>query len=274
MNESDCDTGESVPFEPPVALASLSGRSDATWAKGVADYVGAAFLGGIAIDGATRQAARKMVERDRNEFLPPDPISFIDEELAELAAVEIQPGFNVRTATLDPLVDVADVCRDRGAILEVNAHCRQDEICAVGGGESLLRHTARLCEQVETASERGVDVSVKVRTEVPGVDLASLSREIEAAGAEYVHVDAMDSEPVVADVARASDLTVIANNEVRGRETVFEYLEYGADAVSVGRASDDPKVLSRVRSAVEAWFDGGYRNRTCRANTKDAPGQQ
>jgi len=35
---------------------------------------------------------------------------------------------------------------------------------------------------------------------------------------------------------------------------VREYLEYGADAVSVGRPSDDPRVLRRVREATDAWF--------------------
>jgi tRNA-dihydrouridine synthase len=61
----------------------------------------------------------------------------------------------------------------------------------------------------------------------------------------------------VADVASATDATVIANNGVRDEQTVTEYLDYGADAVSVGRPSDDPRVLSRVREATDRWFDGG-----------------
>jgi tRNA-dihydrouridine synthase len=69
------------------------------------------------------------------------------------------------------------------------------------------------------------------------------------------HVDAKDSEALVAEVVRATaDATVVANNGVRDRETTREYLAYGADAVSVGRPSDDPAVLRRVRSAAEAWF--------------------
>jgi hypothetical protein len=36
---------------------------------------------------------------------------------------------------------------------------------------------------------------------------------------------------------------------------VAEYLDYGADAVSVGRPSTDPRVLQRVREAVDDWFD-------------------
>jgi len=245
-----------VEFRPRVALASLSGESDAEWARGAAPFAGAAFLGGIAIDGATREAARAMVERDRTEFLPPDPVAFVDRQLAALADAPLVPGFNVRTTTLEPLRAVGEVCREHGAVLEINAHCRQDEMCVAGAGQALLRDVERLCEQVRTARGTGATVSVKVRTEVPGVDLPALAEAVGDAGASVVHVDAMDSESVVADVAAATDAAVIANNGVRGRESVYEYLSYGADAVSVGRPSDNPAVLARVRDATAAWFDG------------------
>lgn len=241
-------------FEPRVALASLSGESDAQWARNAAEYVGAAFLGGIALDEPTRTAARELVERDRTEFLPPDPVAFIDEQLAALDSEPLLAGFNVRAATLTPLEQAAEVCADHDAILEVNAHCRQDEMCHAGAGEALLTDPDRLCEQVRAARRAGADVSVKVRAEVPGVDLPVLSRQIEGAGASIVHVDAMDSEPVIRDVSEATDLVVIANNGVRDREAVREYLSCGADAVSVGRPSDNPTVLGRVREATDEWF--------------------
>lgn len=269
-------------FQPPVALASLSGRSNATWARAVGDHVGAAFLGGIALDEPTREAARAMVERDREEFLPPDPIAFVDRELAELARVcgpldsvdpvdsadsvdsadrpdsQLRPAFNVRSVTVDPVRDAAQVCRTHDAILEINAHCRQSEMCAVGAGEALLRDTDRLCDQVAAAAEEGAAVSVKVRTEVDGVALPETVRRVVSAGADAVHVDAMDSEAVVARVARTVESAgggfVIANNGVRDLSTAREYLAYGADALSVGRASDDPRVLDRVRRATRAWF--------------------
>lgn len=248
-------TGQRPPFDPPVALASLSGESDARWARKGAEYAGAAFLGGIALDEQTRAAARKMVDRDRSEFLPPDPVRFIDEQLDRIADLSLQPGFNVRTTSHEPLRRAATVCETRDAILEINAHCRQEEMCAVGAGESLLTDSERLCGQVETASETGARVSVKVRTEVPGVDLPALAGTLESAGADILHVDAMDSEPMIGAIAECTDIAIIANNEVRDRESVHEYLSYGADAVSVGRPSDNPQVLRRVRNAAESWFE-------------------
>ncbi|MEF8843379.1 MAG: tRNA-dihydrouridine synthase [Haloarculaceae archaeon] len=244
------------PFEPRVAIASLSGESDSDWARAAAHHVGCAFMGGIALDAATREAACAMVEdRDRTEFLPDAPVAFVDRQLETVADAPLRGAFNVRTTTLDPLRRAARVCADRGAILEVNAHCRQAEMCEADAGETLLRKTDRLAEQVGAASGVGADVSVKVRAEVEGVDLVETARACERAGADLLHVDAMDSEPVLADLREATDLFLLANNGVRGRATAWEYLEYGADAVSVGRPSDDPTVLKRVRRAVDRWFD-------------------
>ena len=241
-------------FAPRLALASLSGESDADWANASVQHAGGAFLGGIAIDEPTREAAREMVDRDRVEFLPEDPVAWVDDQLAELDEAFLRPGVNVRTTSLGPLRAVAGVCADHDAILELNAHCRQAEMCSAGAGEALLRDTDRLCEQVEAVSEAGAPVAVKVRAEVEGVHLQVLAQALERAGADAVHVDAMDSRRVVRDVVDATDLFVVANNGIRTREDVFEYFSYGADAVSVGRPSRDPERVRAVYAAVKEWF--------------------
>ncbi|WEL17016.1 tRNA-dihydrouridine synthase [Halorhabdus sp. SVX81] len=249
-------TRDRLAFEPRVAAASLSGASDAAWAKAAIPHVGAAFLGGLAVDESTREAAREMVQtRDREEFLPADPFAFADQQLDMLADAPLVAGVNVRSSSLAPLERIAEICADRGAICEINAHCRQAEMCETGAGQALLSDPDRLAEQVEAAAQAGPNVSVKVRTEVDGLDLPAIARQVETAGADMIHVDAMDSEGVVAQIVAATDLFVIANNGVRDRETVREYLAYGADAVSVGRPSDRPAVLTRVREATEAWFE-------------------
>jgi TIM-barrel protein len=239
-----------------LAAASLSGASDAAWARRAAPYVDLALLGGLALDEPTRAAARSMAARGREEFLPADPIGFVREQIRALDDVAVRPGLNVRAASPEPVGEAAAVCAAHGAVLEVNAHCRQDEMCAAGAGETLLREPERLRAQVRAASEADATVSVKLRTEVPGVDLPGVAAAVDRAGADAVHVDAMDSEPVVADVAAATDAAVVANNGVRNRATVREYLDHGADAVSVGRPSDDPAALRRIRRAVDALVPG------------------
>jgi TIM-barrel protein len=249
--------GGPLAFAPRVAAASLSGESDAAWARRVAPYVGAAFLGGVCLDDASRAAAEAMVaDRDRDEFLPADPFAFLDGEVSALADVPILPAFNVRSATPDPVARAAAICADHGAAVEVNAHCRQAELCDAGCGETLLSDADRLRRFVRAAAATDATVSVKVRAEVPGVDLAETARRIGDAGADAIHVDAMDSEPVIGEIVEAvPGLFVIANNGVRDRATVREYLAYGADAVSVARPTERPDVLERVRAAAEEWFE-------------------
>lgn len=245
-------------FEPRLALASLSGEADADWALAGAGVAGAAFLGGIALDEPSRRGARALVARDRQEFLPTDPLVFIDEQLSKVDArrrsdgPSIRPGINVRTTTVEPLEAVAHRCCTYDAICELNAHCRQPELTRVGCGETLMADTDRLVEFVSTAADTGATVSVKLRAEVEGCDLVSLAEAIEAAGGDAIHIDAMDSPGVVADVADATDLFVIANNGVRDRASVRTYVDAGAAAVSVGRPSRDPTgaVMDRVADAV------------------------
>ncbi|KAB1193566.1 dihydropyrimidine dehydrogenase [Haloferax sp. MBLA0076] len=243
-------------FSPRLAVASLSGESDADWARAASPHVGAAFLGGVALDQTAQEAAHALVARGRSEFLTDDPLGFVADQLTALDDSDLFVAVNVRATSTDPIREVAAVCADHGAGVEVNAHCRQAELCAIGCGESLLRDTARLVDYVAAAAESDAPVGVKVRAEVEGVDLAALAPKLADAGASWLHVDAMDSESVVADVvAAAPDLFVVANNGVRDRETAHEYLRYGADAVSVGRPSDDPVVLSRVKEAASEWFE-------------------
>jgi len=251
-------TAADLGIDPPLALASLSGDSDAAWARAADPEAGAAFLGGIALDAESREAARAMVDdRDRAEFLPADPLAWIADQLDALADADLRAGANVRATSAAAIREAAAVCAERDAVIEVNAHCRQAELCAVGCGERLLADTRRLAEYVAAAAGAGGDVSVKVRAEVDGVDLADTARAISDAGADAIHVDAMDSEAVVGEVKRAApELVVIANNGVRDRGSVREYLAFGADAVSVGRPSDDERVLRRVRAAVDEGVRG------------------
>ena len=153
-------------FEPRVAAASLSGEADAAWARAAAPHVGCAFLGGVALDEATRTAARKLVGRDREEFLPADPVAFVDDQLDALADVDLRPAVNARSRTVGPVAEAGAVCAANNAVLEVNAHCRQAEMCEAGAGEALLRNPGHLADQVAAADDAGATVSVKVRTEL------------------------------------------------------------------------------------------------------------
>ena len=261
-------TADGPTAEPSLLAASLSGQADATWARAAAPFVDGALLGGIALDAATRTAAADLVSRGRDEFLPEDPIAWIDDQLRAVADAPLRPGVNVRSTTPARIREAAAVCARHDAVCEINAHCRQPELRAAGCGETLLTEPARLASLVAAAADTGVTTSVKVRAAVPGVDLAAVANRVADAGADWLHVDAMDSEPVVATID-AEGLGVVANNGVRGRQPVAEYARYGADAVSVGRPSTDPVVLSRVAAAVADWRAGRLEER--RVDHRDRP---
>ena len=270
----DADSDASERDDPFLVAASLSGESDAAWARAVAPRADVAILGGIALDPASRAAARDLVARDRSEFLPESPIRFVDDQLAAVveADVAVRPGFNLRSATVEPVREAAAVCARHDAICEVNAHCRQPELRAVGCGESLLRDLDRLREYVSAAADAGDTTSVKVRAEVDDVDLVAVAKTVVAAGGDWLHVDAMDSEPVIADLRAAIDrerldLRIVANNGVRDRGSVAEYAAYGADAVSAARPTrpgSDPDVLDAVGDAVADWRAGSLITRAGR----------
>lgn len=243
-----------APFEPRLAVASLSGVADAEWAGNVAATVGCAMLGGLAIDRPTRTAAKALRGRGRAEFLPADLPAFVDRQLSAAGSLDLRPALNVRATELDRLDEVAAQCGRHGAAIELNAHCRQSEMCATGAGEQLMREPDRLYEQVAVASAR-TTTSVKLRAGVAGVALPELVAGLEAAGASWVHVDVMDSPEVIERLASTDGPALIANNGVRDAASARCYLRRGADAVSVGRASDDPRLLARVAAAISEWFD-------------------
>lgn len=255
-------------FNPRLALASLSGESDASWAAARSAVVGAAFIGGISMCEATRSASRELVTRGRHEFLPPDPFVFLEEQLEALADEPMQVGVNLRTGDNQALRRAAHLCATYDAIVEINAHCRQPEICAIGAGQRLLQNPTALVEQVGIAATTGADVSVKVRAEIPHVCLPDIAEAIENVGASVIHVDAMDSEAVIKRITDRSELFVIANNGVRDARTTLEYLKFGADAVSVARASDQPAVLTTINSATQDWFDH-YRTTDVRSGARE-----
>ena len=229
-----------------LALASLSGESDAEWALRRQEWIDVAFLGGLALDETTREAARAMVERGRDEFLTFEPFAWIREQFGKLEGSGVRPAVNVRASSPQPLEEAARAVSEFDGILEINAHCRQPEMIEAGSGHALLRDSGRLWEYLEAAQGCGVDVSLKARFEVPGVDSVSLLNRAAENGLTYLHVDTMDSESLLRNVTGA---TVIANNGVREPKDLETMAGYGAGMVSVARG-DRPEILSILRDHI------------------------
>lgn len=229
-------------LEGGLALASESGVTDARYVQRRREWLDAAFIGGIHADDATRQAARRMIERGREEFTYDSAAEWVRTQFEGLEGVV--PGVNVRSSSLDGLLEVAEVVREFGGVLEVNAHCRQPEMIEAGCGHALLRDPGRLERWVAGLKDLGVIVSVKTRAEV--VDDVAVARAVERGGGDVLHVDCMDSPEAVEWIAEETDLFVIANNGVRRWSDARDYLERGADMVSVARGARRIRDLRRL----------------------------
>lgn len=220
----------------PIALAPMAGIVDSRYASRF-KKAGLIVLGGYNLDDKTNQAAKKEIERGRKEFVSGEPMDFLEKELEAMkgsAAIAI----NVRASALQPYVQAAHMAKKSGAILEINAHCRQPEMLELGAGEALLNDLPRLCEYVREIKKTGVVLSVKIRANV--VNDVELAKAIEEAGADIIHVDAMHPEGVdigvIKRIRNSTGLFIIGNNSVVDFESAKEFFSHGADMVSVARA--------------------------------------
>lgn len=231
----------------PIALASMAGITDSRFAAGFRN-AGLVILGGYNLDEKTNDAARKETARGRTEFVSDKPMEFIEKEL-EASKGTTTIAVNVRAASLPPYKEAANLAKKYGAILEINAHCRQPEMTALGAGEALLKDVPRLCEYVAEIKKTGVVLSVKTRANV--VNDVELALALEKAGADIIHIDAMHPQGIdIGVIKRVRNLTklfIIGNNSVVDFESAKEMFSHGADMVSVARAvRANPEIINQL----------------------------
>jgi TIM-barrel protein len=246
-----------VCFKNPIALAPMAGIVDSSFANQYAGDAGLVVLGAFSIDKSSIEVASRLTARGRKEFISEEPLELIKREVRA-----VKPGVavavNVRSSTPGPLVELAKILKNEGAILELNAHCRQPEMLEAGLGEALLYDLPRLSEWVRMIKETGVVLSVKVRANV--VDNIELARVLDKAGADILHVDAgMPESPgadldAIVDFRDATRLFIIGNNSVTDFLEAKEMFSRGVDMVSVARGVlKDPELIQKLVESVSSY---------------------
>jgi len=240
---------DNLSFKNPIALAPMGGITDSQFVNEFAKDAGIVILGGYNLDAATNLAASEMAKRGRKEFISDEPLKLIENELRSVKT-ESAVAINVRSSTLEPLIEAARMAKNANAIIEIDAHCRQPEMTKIGVGEALLRNLSKLQEIIRKVKATGAIVSVKVRANV--IDDIKMAKAIEDAGADILHVDAMkkgsgaDME-TIRKIRDATRLLLIGNNSVTDFDTAKEMFTRGADMVSVGRGvMEDPSLISSL----------------------------
>lgn len=126
-----------VRFKNPIVLAPMAGIVDSAFANQYASNAGLVVLGAFNLDEASIAVASKLAARGRKEFISDEPMELIKKEIRAVTSGSAV-AVNVRSTTLEPLIEAAKIVKEEGAILELNAHCRQPEMLEAGIGESLL----------------------------------------------------------------------------------------------------------------------------------------
>ena len=190
------------------------------------------------------EASKKIIARGRAEFdFPLDEIfTHIQNEVNSIKSVHsgVKVSANVRATTPQPIIDVGNI-KDLD-IVEINCHCRQEEILAIGCGQEMLNRPDLFNFISEIVDNVKSEVSVKIRANVEGTDTLEISKLIEDAGADYLHVDAMKKGVFEADwellseICNNVNIKVIGNNSVNSRENLEKMVNTGVDGFSIARS--------------------------------------
>ena len=245
-----------ISINNPIAIASMAGKTDSAFANRYAKDAGLVVMGGYNLDAATNDAAKKMEARGREEFVSDEPLELLKSEIENTDIAGIV-AFNVRSTTIEPLIEAANIIREAGGILELDAHCRQEEMTEIGAGEALMEDLPRLTEWIRLIKETGVVLSVKIRANV--VDDEELAKAIENAGADILHVDAMQPGDradlnAIRKIRDVTRLLLIGNNSIRDFSDAKEMFSRGADLISVARAvTNDPEIVTELVDMVSQY---------------------
>ncbi|MBC7118341.1 MAG: tRNA-dihydrouridine synthase, partial [Methanobacteriaceae archaeon] len=150
-------------------------------------------LGGYNADKPTVRAAKKIIERGRLEFdFSADELPIIIQEEASLIKnnADVMVSVNLRSVSPDPVIEISRI--KEVDVVEINAHCRQEELTSIGCGQALLMNPERLEDFTkEVAKKSDSKVSVKIRGNIPGVDELEIAKVLDNSGVDYIHLDAM-----------------------------------------------------------------------------------
>ena len=140
----------------------MAGITDSAFFEQCKD-AGLYILGGYSLDEPTMQASKAIMKRGRKEFVSDDIFAFIEAELKKVSGKGVAIGINVRATDTEPMMRAAELAKKYGALLEINAHCRQEEMAATGVGEVMLKDRIKLARIVTELKKTGVVLSLKMR---------------------------------------------------------------------------------------------------------------
>ncbi len=229
----------------------MAGITDGNFCKKLANYgFDVLTIGGYNLDKKTIEAGQKIIQRGRPEF-------DINEENI-ISAIENEANIiknswdgivsvNLRATSPKSIVEISKL--PQIDIVEINAHCRQPELTDIGCGQALLYDMDILYDFIKNVVKKAESkVSVKIRANIENVDDIEVSKVIEEAGAQFLHLDAMKPGYNYADyglvksIKENTEIFLIGNNSIRDLESARKMISAGADGISIARAAMNGKI--------------------------------
>ena len=199
-------------------------------------------LGGYNIDEDTIIAGEKIIKRGRKEFnYPLDTVfSHIKLEADNIKSqCDALVSCNLRCVNPEGVVKVSMI--DSVDIVEINCHCRQEELLNLGCGQNMMLRSDLEDYVSYVVDNSDSKVSVKIRANVDGVDTLSIAGLVDDCGVDYLHVDAMKPNAgadldLIKDISNCTDTFLIGNNSIKSIVDCYNMLDAGADGFSIARA--------------------------------------
>ena len=223
----------------------MAGITDAKFAIKLIPYgFDTVTIGGYNTDNESIEACEKIIARGRKEFnYPKDEIySVIEKEVNTIKDnFDVTVSANLRGTTPDPLIEISKI--PNLDIIEINCHCRQEELVRVGCGQSMLQRPDLEDYIKEVVKKSQSKVSMKMRANVEGVDNLEIAKLAEDCGVDYLHIDAMKRGVRDADfdlinkISNETNIFIIGNNSINSIAQAEKMLNAGANGISIARAA-------------------------------------
>ena len=234
-------------------LAPMAGITDGKFALKLIPYgFDTVTIGGYNVDWPTIAAGQKILKRGRKEFdISEENLIFTlknEINLIKDSYSKIKVSANLRSNTPEPIINIINKV-EKLDIVEINCHCRQEELLEIGCGQSKLYDLKKLKEFIETIADNQLKkqnktkISVKIRANVENLDTLQIAKTIEESGADFIHIDAMKPGKAHADleiiekISKETEIFIIGNNSIIDVDSGKKMIDAGASGISIGRAA-------------------------------------
>ncbi len=201
-------------------------------------------IGGYNTDIESIEACERIIARGRKEFnYPKEEIySVIENEVNTIKDnFDVSVSANLRGTTPDPLIEISKI--PNLDIIEINCHCRQEELVEAGCGQAMLLRPDLEDYIKEVVKRSQSKVSMKMRANVEGVDNLEIAKLAEDCGVDYLHIDAMkkgirDADfDLIKQISDNTNIFIIGNNSINSIAQAEKMLKAGANGISIARAA-------------------------------------